>query len=154
MSGSHYHLSGIWHCKTKPIIKFLHSANISSSHTHNLLLHLHASPPSSQQRMCISATVLNLFVAESNRQVKRLHKGTSPNHLSYKKKIFTPSPTPLDTLSVNQPPSASPTPSLIFAISRHHEETLRPPTSLPPHHTSPPTPYTVSPPTLHTSFKN
>jgi len=65
----------------------------------------------------------------SNKRRNLVHKGTSPSHLSYQKKVLVPFPTFFDTLSANQSPSTSPTPSLIFATSRHQDETLRPPTS-------------------------
>jgi len=131
-------------CTATLLNKILHSSTISSSHTHKRLLQLHASPPTSQPSAHISATILNSFVVRSNKRANRQHKGTSPAHLSNQKKVLVPSPITFDALSSNQPPSISPTPSLIFVISLHQDETLRPlpPTSMPPHHISPPKPYT------------
>ena len=157
MSESHCHLSEISDCSITPSSKRLHPSIISSSHTHNLLLQLHASPPSSQPSAQMWATVLNLFVAKSNNRANCLQKGTSSNHLSNQKKVFFPSPNTFDTLYANKPPPSSPTPSLIFAISFHQEETLQPPTSnlLPPRHISPPTLYTKTglyPPTASSTI--
>ena len=77
---------------------------MSSSHAHSLLLHLHASPPSSQPSVNISSIILDLLDDKSNKRGKRLRRGTSPTHLSYQKKVCKPSPTFLDILSANQAP--------------------------------------------------
>jgi len=97
VSGFHYHLSEISVCKTISLRRLLHSTTNSSFHAHNLLLQLHASPPSSQPRLNMSATVHNLLFDKLNRQLNRERSGTSPNHLSYQKKVLVPSPTLFDT---------------------------------------------------------
>lgn len=117
------------------------SPNISSSQTHNRLLHLHAAP-SSQPRADISDTKQYLWTASSNKRLKRTPKGTPPNHGSCQKKVLAPSPTFRETHYWNHLPLTPLTPSLILATSRHQEESFRPPTSPPPHHTSQLRPYT------------
>ena len=129
MSRSHCHLSETLGFTKTLASKSLHSPDSISSHAHNLLIHLHASPPSSQPRSHMSDTEHNLSDAKLNNQASLLHNGVSPNHLSYHNRVFVPSPITFDTLSANQPLSLSPTPSLIFVISLHQEETLRPPTA-------------------------
>jgi len=125
MSGCQIHLSETLCCKNILLSKHLHSSNISSSHTHNLLLHLHASPPSSQPWANIEATVIDFSTTRSNRRLNLLLNGTSPNHLSCQNNVFVPSPILLDTLPENHLPSSSPPPpSLIFATSLHKKEIL------------------------------
>ena len=125
----HFQVSVTLICKQTLRNKIIHSPSISSSHTHNRLLHLQPSPPSSHPLENICATVMDLSTASSNRRLKRTQNGTAPNHTSCQNKVSAPSPTSRHIPSWNHPPPTPPKPSLILAISHHQEEPLRPPTA-------------------------
>jgi len=114
-------------CKETVSNKVLHSTTSSSSHTHNLLLHFHASPPTSHPKSFICATVNNLFSDKSNNLRKRTIRGTSPTHLSNQNKVFNPFPILRLTLSAYQLLNASPQPSRILTISLHQTDPSHPP---------------------------
>jgi hypothetical protein len=109
----------IWHwaCKKRSWGKSWHSLNNFFCHTHNCLLHTHASHPASHPKAYISATVLDLLSVKSKRCLNLSHKRISHNHGSAQNNISDPSPTFRVKPSPNHPASTPPTPSQILTIS-------------------------------------
>ena len=78
-SSNHFQCSSTPSCKTMLWSKKQQFLRRSSSHTNNLLLHFHVSPPSSHPKSCISAIEHKGFSPNLNKRLNRTHKGTSPN---------------------------------------------------------------------------